>query len=342
MIGRAERPLRLCRPLPRTNRLPSRSLHETVRLATVVGCLMVLGSVQVSADTTLISRRALFADADRPVVALSADGERIAYIEIQDRARSAWVAPVDDPESRTRVALLDRGQPLGLWWSADGARLLVQQQVEGGVRLASCDASGAAPIDLTPIPGVSARLERLSGELPGQALVGLNDRNPRVHDLWKIDLVTAEKVLVMERPEFRMHFDASYRPRVAEKLGQNGTLELLRRADDKWVPLRTLDVDRSNIGRAAGAGVQGVVGVDAAGDILYLVDNTGRDKSALLAVELASGRETVLAIDADADIRPIAVVDRVTGRALAATAQFYQLRRHVIDESVRSDFAQLE
>ena len=77
---------------------------------------------------------------------------------------------------------------------------------------------------------------------------------------------------------------------------------------------------------------KGVVGVDAAGDVLYLVDNTGRDKSALLAVELATGRETVLATDADADIRPIAVVDRVTGRVLAATAQFDQLRRYVIDE----------
>jgi dipeptidyl aminopeptidase/acylaminoacyl peptidase len=344
MIVRAERRLRLCRPLCRTNRLPSRCLHERVRLAAVVVCLVILGSAQVSADTTLIPRRALFADADRPVAALSPGGERIAYIEVQDGTRSAWVAPADDPEARTRVALLDDGQPLGLWWSADGDRLLVQQQVRDGVRLSSCDASGAASIDLTPIRGVSARLERLSGALPGQALVALNDRDPRVHDLWKIDLVTAEKVLVMERNQFRtVHFDARYRPRVAEKLGRDGSLELVRRADDdKWVPLRTLDVDRSNTGRAPGAGVQGVVGVDAAGDVLYLVDNTGCDKSALLAVELATGRETVLAADADADIRPIAVVDRVTGRLLAATAQFDNLRRHVIDESVKDDFALLE
>jgi dipeptidyl aminopeptidase/acylaminoacyl peptidase len=212
------------------------------------------------------------------------------------------------------------------------------------VRLASCNASGASPIDLTPLRGVSARLERLSSKLPGQALVALNDRDPRVHDLWKIDLVTAEKSLVMERAEFRtVYFDASYRPRVAEKVGVGGSLELLRRADDdEWAPLRTLDIDRTNTGRAPGNGVQGVVGVDAAGDILYLVDNTGRDKSALLAVELASGRETVLASDADADVRPIAVVDRVTGRVLAATAQFDHLRRYTTDESVRSDFALLE
>lgn len=343
MIVRALRRLRSCRPLRRTNRPASRSLHDKVRLAAVVVCLVVLSSVQASADTALIPRRALFADADRPVAVLCPDGERIAYIEIQDATRSAWIAPADNPEARTRVALLDGGQPLGLWWSADGQRLIVQQRVQDGVRLSSSDASGASPIDLTPIPGVSARLERLSAKLPGQALVALNDRNPRVHDLWKIDLVTAEKTLVMERPEFRaVHFDASYRPRVAEKLGRDGTLELLRRADDEWVPLRTLDGDRTNTGRAPGAGVQGVVGVDAAGDVLYLVDNTGRDKSALLAVELAGGRETVLATDADADIRPIAVVDRITGRVLAATAQFDHLRRYVIDESVKSDFALLE
>ena len=154
---------------------------------------------------------------------------------------------------------------------------------------------------------------------------------------------TAEKVLVVERTGFRtVHFDASYRPRIAEKLGPNGSLELLRRRRRQVGALANARRRSCQCRRAPGGGVQGVVGVDAAGDVLYLVDNTGRDKSALLAVELASRRETVLAADADADIRPIAVVDRVTGRALAATAQFDQLRRYVIDESVRSDFALLE
>lgn len=312
--------------------------------AAVVAFLAVLGSSRASADTTLIPRQALFADGDRPVVALSPDGERIAYIEILEMTRSAWIAPAFDPKARTRIALLEGGQPLGLWWSADGQRLLVQQQVGNDVRLSSCHAAGERPIDLTPIGGVSARLERLSGALPGQALVALNDRDPRVHDFWKIDLVTAEKALVLAGEKFRaVHFDASFRPRVAEKLERDGRLELLRRADDdKWVPLRTLDVDRTNVQRSSGAGVQAVVGVDAAGDVLYLVDNTGRDKSAMLAIELATGNETVLATDADADIRPLAVVDRVTGRVLAAAAQFDRLRRYVIDESVRSDFALLE
>src|SRR6478736_6693246 len=113
MIVRAERRLRWDRPLRRTSRtasppvrvITSRSLHERVRLAAVVVCLVVLGSAQLSADTTLIPRRALFADADRPVAALSPDGEWIAYIEVQDATRSAWIAPVGDPEARTRVAL---------------------------------------------------------------------------------------------------------------------------------------------------------------------------------------------------------------------------------------------
>jgi hypothetical protein len=55
----------------------------------------------------------------------------------------------------------------------------------------------------------------------------LNDCDPRIHDLWKIDLVTAGKVLAFERTEFRtVHFDASYQPRVAEKLGRDRSLDL--------------------------------------------------------------------------------------------------------------------
>src|SRR5262249_36590992 len=91
MIVRAERHLHLCRALHRKNRLPSRGLHETMRLAAVIVCLVVLGSARANTHTALIPRRALFADADRPVATLSPDGERIAYIEIQDATRSAWV-----------------------------------------------------------------------------------------------------------------------------------------------------------------------------------------------------------------------------------------------------------
>lgn len=310
-----------------------------MRLAAVVVWVLFLRSVHASADTALIPRRALFAEDDRPVVALSPAGDRIAYVEVFEAKRSAWVAPASDPEARAPVALLDQGQPLGLWWSADGRRLIVQQQVSDGVRLSSCDAMGSPAIDLTPKAGVSARLVRLSALSPGLALVAINDRDPRVHDIWKIDLLTAEKSLVMEPTGLRaVHFDASFRPQVAEKLAPGGSLELLRRVDDQWAPLQRPNVDPAEIL----AGEQEVVGVDSAGEALFLVDNAGRDKSALLEIELATGRETVLAADADADIRPIAVVDRVTGRALAATAQFDRLRRHIIDESVRSDFALLE
>ncbi len=297
-----------------------------------------------SSAADLIPRAALFSSADRPVAKLSPDGKRIAYVEIEAARRSVWVAPVDEPEKRTRVRLPDNGQPLTLWWSTDGARLVVQQRVADGVRLLSCDLTQDKSIDLTPLRGVIARLEKLSPEMPEQALVAINDRDPQVHDLWSINLRDGKRELVIEGTGFRkIHVDAQYNPRVAEKLNPDGTLALLRRTNDRqWAPLRTFEIDHANTQRAAGAGVQGVVGVDRAGEHLYLVDNAARDKSILLSVDLATGEQTVLAEDMEADIRPTAIVDRLTGDVLGASAQFDRLRRHLIDASIRDDFAHLE
>ena len=220
MIVRAERRLRLCRLLRGTNRLPSRSLHDRVSRAAVVVCLVVFGSAQVerghNSDPTPRSVRrrgpaGRCAEPRRGADRLHRGSGCDAIGLGRTRGRSGSANSGRARRSRTTLGsvVVGRRQAPACATAGRGRRAALELRC-----------FGAPSIDLTPIRGVSARLERLSGELPGQALVALNDRDPRVHDLWKIDLVTAEKVLVMERTEFRtVHFDARYRPRVRGEVG---------------------------------------------------------------------------------------------------------------------------
>ena len=55
--------------------------------------------------------------------------------------------------------------------------------------------------NLTQMPKVNVYLLLLSPELPSTVLIGLNDRDPRWHDVWSLDLATGERILVYENTE---------------------------------------------------------------------------------------------------------------------------------------------
>src|SRR5258705_284329 len=55
--------------------------------------------------------------------------------------------------------------------------------------------------DLTPYKGARAEVVRLSERQPTTILVGLNDRNPQLFDLYKIDLPTGKRTLMVQNDD---------------------------------------------------------------------------------------------------------------------------------------------
>src|SRR5204862_922367 len=55
--------------------------------------------------------------------------------------------------------------------------------------------------DLTPIKGVKAQVAGISHRKPNEILVGLNDRDPQLHDVYRIDLATAQRTLVYKNTQ---------------------------------------------------------------------------------------------------------------------------------------------
>ena len=43
-------------------------------------------------------------------------------------------------------------------------------------------------MDLTPIKGVNAKIEGVSPRFPNEMLIGLNDRDAKLHDIYRVNL----------------------------------------------------------------------------------------------------------------------------------------------------------
>jgi dipeptidyl aminopeptidase/acylaminoacyl peptidase len=288
----------------------------------------------------LIPRRVFFDEPERSDVRLSPDGARIAFLAPLDGVANVWVgdiaAIVRDPAA-ARPVTRDRGRGVRTYhWAYDGVHLLYLQDDGGDEdwRLHRVDLETGEDVDLTPLPGVQARIVHLSPRHPGSVLVGLNDRDPAWHDPHLLDLRTGERRLVCENPGFsRLVCDDELRVRLGERVTDDGGTEWSTPEGDDWRPFL-------RVGLEDGLTTE-VRGFDADGATLYLADSRGRDTAALVAVDLATGSATVLAEDPRADVGDV-LWHPLTRRPQAADLGAERSAWRVLDPDVAADLKLLE
>jgi dipeptidyl aminopeptidase/acylaminoacyl peptidase len=284
----------------------------------------------------LIPRDVLFGNPDRALVRLSPDGTQISYLAPLDGVLNVWVAPADDPAAATPVTRdADRGIRFYDW--AYTNRHLVYLQDKGGDenwRVYRVDLETADTRDLTPLEGVQARLQEVSPKLPQEILVALNDRDPRHHDLYRIDIHGGDRRLVQENAGFAGFVtDDEYRVRFGLRVTPDGGKAMFRPSDgEPWTLFAHIPMEDSLTTTP--------IDFDATGRILYMMDSRDRDTGALVALDLHTGHQTTMASDPRADISGVMI--HPTAKYVQAVAFTYEHKWwQALDLSVGEDLAVL-
>lgn len=290
-------------------------------------------------NTELIPRRVLFGNPDRVMAQISPDGRYISSVAPVDGVLNVWVAPADQPE-KARPVTNDTVRGIRSYgWTYDGRHLLYLQDIGGDenwhiyrVDLEADDPSTSA-VDLTPYDGVRAELSGISPDVPDEILVGLNDREPQLHDLYRVELATGERTLVIENEGFMGYLtDNTYRVRYGARMNPDGTTDYLKYVDGDWQPFIHIN-DEDNLTTQPR-------GLNRAGDTLYMVDSRGRDTAALVAVDVATDEATMLADGSDgegtADAEGV-LIHPLTGEPQAVSFNYTKARWTILDDSIADD-----
>ena len=240
-------------------------------------------------DSGLIPRALLLGNPERGAPQLSPDGRQLSFVAPLDGVLNLWLAPVDAPEA-ARPLTQDRGAGIRQHgWLHDGSRLWYLQD-EGGnenFHLYSLALDGSPPLDLTPQAGIQARLIGLSRRHPRAALVGINDRDRRWHDVYRIDLHSGAAQLLLENPGYAQFLaDEELRLRLAFRNSADGGRELLVAEDGAWRPLFRIGKDEvmSTLPLAIGKDPW----------LAYGPDSRGRDTAAAVEFDLRTGASRLL------------------------------------------------
>ncbi|HOU12891.1 MAG TPA: S9 family peptidase [Anaerolineae bacterium] len=284
----------------------------------------------------LIPREVLFGNPDKAQARISPDGSKLAYLAPLDGVLNVWVGPADAPEKAQPVTR-DTGRGIRFYlWAYTSAHVLYIQDKGGDEnwRVYSVAVETGESIDLTPLEGVNAQFQEVSAKFPEEILVGLNDRDPRFHDIYRIHIATGERRCIQHNEAFAGFVtDDEYAIRFALRTTPDGGMEILSPADDAWTPYINIPMEDSMM--------TGVAGFDKTGQVLYMTDSRERNTSALFAVDLATGARTLLAEDPKSDVSGAMV--HPTEKHFQAVAFNYERKDwRILDPAIADDMAYLQ
>lgn len=280
----------------------------------------------------LIPRQLLFGNPDKASAQISPDGDQISWLAPLEGVLNVWVAPADNPAA-ARPVTRDTGRGIRIYgWAYTAAHIIYLQDVGGDEnwRLYAVQLASGEILDLTPLEGIHAQIQEASPQHPGHLLVGLNDRDAQFHDLYRIDLTTGERTLVLQNDGFAGFVtDDDFRVRFAVRMTADGGAEYLEKAGGgDWIPFITVGPEDSLTTMP--------VGFDHSGETLYLTDSRGRDTAALKSVHLPSGVATILAAADRADVSDtLSHPTEKTVQAVAFTAERKEWQ--VLDAAIAAD-----
>jgi dipeptidyl aminopeptidase/acylaminoacyl peptidase len=288
-------------------------------------------------EVPLIPRKVFFGNPDKILPRLSPDGVHLAFLAPVDSVLNIWLGPADDPDA-ARPVTHDRGRGIQeYFWAYTNKHILYIQDRDGDEnwRIYSVDISNGHLQELTPLTGVQARIYNISHKFPSEILIGLNNRDARLHDVYRLNIETGELTLIVENTENFFDFlsDDRYNVRFAIRSTADGGMEMLKAVNGRWELFTKISQEDSL--------TTVPLGFDKSGKILYMFDSRGRDTSALVALDLESGSQQVLFETPKADVSDVLI--HPTERTVQAVAFTYERKHwHVLDTALADDFEYLQ
>src|SRR5690242_1361874 len=318
------------------------------RLILLTLSLIALAAPVWAQSPPVIDREIFFGDPEIAGAQISPDGTFIAFVKPFKGTRNVWVKKTGDPFTSAKPITADTKRPIPtFFWSRDGKYILFVQDKGGdenfnvyAVNPADSPASGQevpAARNLTDVKGVRAFIYSVPRSEPDAIYVGINDRDPAWHDLYKVKISTGERTLMRKNTEriTAYFFDLKDQLRLATRSAETGDTEVLRVDADKFTKVYSCTVFEAC----------GPIRYHKDGERVYFQTNKGSDVD-LVRLELfnpTTGKEELVESD------PLKHVDfgnasfsEVTDDLIATSYDDERVRIYWKDKNFEADYKNLQ
>jgi len=148
----------------------------------------------------LIPMEDFFKNPEKSSFQISPDGKHIAYMKPWKSRMNVHVVNVKTRDETRLTSSEDRGI-YGYGWL--GNSRIGYAKDDGGdenIHFFAVDIDGSNEIDLTPFDNVQARMIDDLEDDPEHIILGINKRDPRIHDAFRVNVIDGTSKLIAENP----------------------------------------------------------------------------------------------------------------------------------------------
>ena len=277
----------------------------------------------------LIPRQFFFDNPYRANPQISPDGNHLAFLAPdKDNVLQVWISGLKGQAVRQLTHETKRGVRY-YTWTYDNQHLIYAQDTNGDenwqIHTVHMDSGNIR--NLTPYKGVQAFLAAMDPRHPNVLLVGMNLRNRRYYDVYRLQIDTGETLLIHRNNGNQRWWVADRNLRINTVVTTGGVL--IRESERRqWKVLR----------RWQSAEPGGVYSYAKDESVLYMRGLTADgDTGALLALDVYTGQETVLFEDANYDVGDI-FIHPMTREIQAVSIYKDKLQWQILDGTLARDF----
>jgi dipeptidyl aminopeptidase/acylaminoacyl peptidase len=282
----------------------------------------------------LIPREKIFGNPSQTAGRLSPDGKWLSWIAPRDGVLNIYAAPASNPKA-AKALTNERQRPIRQYfWSPDSRQILFINDKGGDENflLYGVDVTSGEQRTLTPFEKTRVQVVNISSDVKDRILIGVNNRDPKWHDVHSLDLASGKLTPVLINSGGYAGFIADERLqlRLASKSRPDGGTDYFRVADNKVEaePVEQVGLEDAQTTQPAG--------FTADGNTFYWIDSRGRDTAAIFEQDVATGRKTLVAQDAKADIGG-ALANPKTGRLEAYAVNYLKNEWVPVGSALKGD-----
>lgn len=238
--------------------------------------------------TTQIPLENFFRNPEKTSFVLSPNGEYFAYLAPYENRKNIFVQRIGDTTAVRVTNITDRDLS-GIAW-ANNDRLIYVRDFGGdeNYHLFSVRRDGTDEKDLTPYANVRVELIDELDEDDNFMLIGMNKRNPQIFDPYRININTGALELAAENPGNITSWITDHNGKIRAAITTDGVNNtILYRASEAGAfrPVLTTNFKES---------VAPMYFDFDNSSVVYALSNLGRDKDAVVKLDLATGKELSL------------------------------------------------
>lgn len=267
---------------------------------------------------------------------ISPDGKKLLWIAPKQGRPTIHFQPIGGGSIQT---LNTRPSGEHILWASDNRRVIFLQDKAGDenhhLYVADTESPEEPERDLTPFDGVKVWWQQIFPDDPAHLLIGINKRDRTLFDLYRINIETEALELVAENSGDVLKWITDMKGAIVaryRRLEDGGwVLEAPSTDKGRWRSLITGTFEEEHSHQ-----------FHPPGNIYVLaLSNVGRDKKALVRVNLRTGEENVIYSHPKVDIDHV-WIDQETYKPLRASSWLGYLEFHNFDRELGGDLRRFE